>query len=126
MDKHSGLRNLISDLNKLYRNKPAMYFYDFDHQGFQWISCDDVDNSILAFVRREQKDAVICVFNFTPATLKNYVIGVPEAGSYKEIFNSDAAWYGGTDVGNGGIVDSKEQPEHGFEHTLTFTSRVVS
>jgi len=121
MDKHAGLHNLISDLNKLYRQKPAMHFYDFDHQGFQWISCDDVDNSIMAFIRREQKDAVICVFNFTPATLENYVIGVPEAGSYKEIFNSDAAWYGGTDVGNGGMVDSQEQQEHGFEHTLTIT-----
>jgi 1,4-alpha-glucan branching enzyme len=121
MDKHAGLHNLISDLNKLYRSKPAMHFYDFDHQGFQWISCDDVDNSVLAFIRREQNDAVICVFNFTPAPLENYVIGVPEAGSYKEIFNSDAAWYGGTDVGNGGIVDSKKQQEHGFEHTLTIT-----
>ena len=121
VDKHAGLYNLISDLNKLYRDTPAMHFYDFDHQGFQWISCDDVDNSVLAFVRRAEKDFILCVFNFTPAPLENYVIGVPESGSYKEVFNSDAAWYGGADVGNGGEVNSQQQQEHGFEHTLTIT-----
>lgn len=121
VDKHAGLFNLISDLNKLYRNTPALHFYDFDYQGFQWISCDDVDNSVLAFVRRSQKKNIICMFNFTPRPLESYVIGVPESGSYKEVFNSDAAWYGGSDVGNGGKVDSLPQQEHGFEHSLMIT-----
>ncbi|HHJ35857.1 MAG TPA: 1,4-alpha-glucan branching protein GlgB [Gammaproteobacteria bacterium] len=121
IDKHAGLSNLITDLNGLYRNNPAMYFFDFDHQGFQWISCDDVDNSVLAFIRRSQDRSVICVFNFTPAPLEDYVIGVAEPGLYKEVLNTDAAWYGGTDVGNGGEVKSRKKQEHGFEHALTVT-----
>ncbi len=121
MDKHAGLFNLICDLNKIYRNTPAMHAYDFDHQGFQWLSCDDVDNSVLAFIRRDRQKSIICLFNFTPVALEDYVLGVPEAGTYKEVFNSDAAWYGGTDVGNAGEVNSQPQQEHGFEQTLTLT-----
>jgi 1,4-alpha-glucan branching enzyme len=98
-----------------------MHVYDFEHEGFQWLSCDDVNNSVLAFVRRAGGDAVLCVFNFTPKPLENYVIGVPEAGAYTEVFNSDAAWYGGTDVGNSGSIDSQKQHEHGFDNTITIT-----
>jgi len=121
MDKHAGLFNLICDLNKIYRNTPAMHSYDFDHQGFEWLSCDDVDNSVLAFIRRDRQKSIICLFNFTPAALEDYVIGVPEAGTYKEVLNSDAAWYGGSDVGNAGEVNSQPQQEHGFEQSLTLT-----
>ncbi|MDH3342182.1 MAG: 1,4-alpha-glucan branching protein GlgB [Gammaproteobacteria bacterium] len=121
MDKHAGLSNEICDLNRLYRDLPALHVYDFDHQGFQWLSCDDIDNSVLAFVRRADADAVLCIFNFSPKPIENYLIGVPEAGSYKEIFNSDAAWYGGGDVGNGGVVVSQNNSVHGFEHSLTIT-----
>ena len=60
-------------------------------------------------------------FNFTPKPLENYIIGVPEAGTYKEIFNSDAAWYGGSDIGNSGEISSQQQAEHGFEQTLIIT-----
>lgn len=121
MDKHAGLSNMISDLNKIYRDETAMHVHDFEPQGFQWLSCDDVNNSVLAFVRRAHEEAVLCVFNFTPNTLENYVLGVPEAGTYKELFNSDASWYGGSDVGNGGKITSQAQQEHGFENTLTLT-----
>ena len=121
MDKHAGLINLVRDLNTLYCSQPALHVNDFDHIGFQWITCDDVDNSVLAFMRKAGDARVICVFNFTPVPRENYVIGVPESGSYKEIFNSDAAWYGGNDVGNSGVVDSHHQHEHGFEHTLSLT-----
>ena len=120
MDKHAGLSNLIADLNKTYRNRPALHANDFDPQGFQWISCDDIDNSVLAFVRRSQHEFILCVFNFTPVPREDYVIGVPEAGTYKEIFNSDASWYGGTNVGNGEL-QSSQKTEHGFEHSLTLT-----
>jgi 1,4-alpha-glucan branching enzyme len=121
MDKHAGLHNLICDLNKIYCNTPAMYTYDFDHQGFQWLSCDDIDNSVLAFMRRDKENPVLCLFNFTPASLKNYVIGVPEAGTYKEVFNSDAAWYGGSDIGNVGEISTQPEQEHGFEQRLILT-----
>ena len=121
MDKHAGLTNLLKDLNDTYRNTPAMYINDFDHQGFQWISCDDVDNSVLAFTRRDSNDFILCVFNFTPVPRENYVIGVPESGAYTEVFNSDAAWYGGTNSGNAGEINTRQQNEHGFEHTLMLT-----
>ena len=121
LDKHAGLFNQICDLNKLYREQDALHVYDFDHQGFQWLSCDDINNSVLVFIRRAENDAVICAFNFTPKPLENYVIGMPEAGTYKEIFNSDAAWYGGSDIGNSGAVETQNKPEHGFEQSLTVT-----
>jgi 1,4-alpha-glucan branching enzyme len=121
MDKHAGLVNMIRDLNTLYTSQPAMHVNDFDNIGFQWITCDDVDNSVLAFMRKAGDARVICVFNFTPVPRENYVIGVPEPGPYKEVFNSDAAWYGGTDVGNSGEVHSHHQHEHGFEHILSLT-----
>ncbi|RKZ59458.1 MAG: 1,4-alpha-glucan branching enzyme, partial [Gammaproteobacteria bacterium] len=121
MDKHAGLCNQICDLNKLYREQAALHVYDFDLQGFQWLSCDDVDNSVLAFIRRAGDETVLCVFNFTPKPLQDYVFGVPEAGAYKEIFNSDAAWYGGSNMGNSGEINTQKQQEHGFEHSLTIT-----
>ena len=121
MDKHAGLFNELCELNKLYRDNPALHVYDFDHQGFTWISCDDIDNSVLAFMRRSDHEAVICVFNFTPEPLQDYVIGVPQAGTYREIFNSDAAWYGGSDTGNNGAIKSRAQQEHGFDDSLTIT-----
>jgi 1,4-alpha-glucan branching enzyme len=121
MDKHAGLVNLCRQLNKLYCQLPAMHQYDFEQQGFQWISCDDTDSSTLAFIRRAQLEFVVCVFNFTPVPRENYMIGVPQAGSYKEIFNSDAACYGGSNLGNGGEVTSHRQSQHGFEHSITLT-----
>ncbi len=120
IDKHAGLYNLLCDLNKLYTEQPALHVYDFDHQGFQWLSCDDVDNSVLAFIRRAGNDSVLCLFNFTPKPLENYVIGVPDAGRYQEIFNSDTDWYGGTNSANSEI-QSDPQKEHGFDHSLTIT-----
>jgi len=121
MDKHAGLYNMLCDLNKLYREERAMHVHDFDHQGFQWLSCDDVDNSVLAFVRRAEHETVLCIFNFTPQPLNNYIIGVPEAGSYKEIFNSDAAWYGGSNMGNTGKFQSRQQKDHDFDNSLAMT-----
>jgi 1,4-alpha-glucan branching enzyme len=121
MDKHAGLYNMLCDLNKIYREERAMHVHDFDHQGFQWLSCDDIDNSVLAFVRRAEHEAVLCVFNFTPKPLENYNIGVPEAGSYIEVFNSDTAWYGGSNMGNMGKLQSRQQKDHDFENSLTMT-----
>jgi 1,4-alpha-glucan branching enzyme len=121
MDKHAGLYNLIHDLNELYRKKTPLHAHDFDVDGFQWISCDDDENSILAFLRHSKHSSVVCVFNFTPVPRENYVIGVPRHGSYKELLNTDASWYGGSDTGNAGKISTKQQHEHGFDHTLTLT-----
>jgi 1,4-alpha-glucan branching enzyme len=121
IDKHAGTYNMLCDLNRVYRENPAMYYHDFNHDGFQWLSCDDIDNSVLAFMRNGPDDAIICVFNFTPQLLENYVIGTPVAGSYHVIFNSDAAWYGGSDSGVDGEVQTVKKDEHGFAHSLTMT-----
>lgn len=121
MDKHAGIHNMLCDLNNLYRDNPALYYFDFDQCGFQWLSCDDVDNSVLAFIRHATDNNILCIFNFTPQTLKQYVIGVPEQGRYHEVFNSDASWYGGSNMGNGGDVFTTDVPEHGFKFTLQLT-----
>jgi len=121
MDKHAGLINLVKDLNALYRENPALHAHDFQPEGFQWITCDDHENSILVFMRRSRYESIICAFNFTPVPRENYVIGVPEQGSYVEVFNSDASWYGGANLGNAGKATTTRQPEHGFEHSLKLT-----
>ena len=121
MDKHAGLTNLISDLNVLYRDNPALHAHDFQPEGFQWITCDDAENSILVFMRRSRYESIICAFNFTPVPRENYVIGVPEQGSYVELFNSDASWYGGSNLGNAGKVTTVRQQEHGFDYALKLT-----
>ncbi len=121
IDKHAGLSNLVKDLNRIYKQYPALYAYDFNSEGFQWISCDDEQNSVLAFLRKSQHEFVVCAFNFTPVPRENYLLGVPEAGAYIEILNTDAAWYGGTDVGNAGRVETVAIKKHGFDSALSLT-----
>jgi len=121
MDKHAGLSNLVKDLNHLYCNQSALYAREFDADGFQWLSCDDEENSVLAFVRRREADFIICIFNFTPVARENYAIGVPEAGTYSELLNTDAQWYGGSNMGNGGDVEAQAKQNHGFAYSLNLT-----
>ena len=103
---HQGVQRVSSDLNHLYRNLKCLYELDFQHGGFDWIDCHDSDQSIISFVRRAIDGSfAVVVLNFTPVPRYNYRIGVPEAGSYTEIFNSDATTYGGSNKGNGaGLV----------------------
>ena len=122
-EPHRGLQRLIRDLNSLYRAEPALYEADFDWSGFQWIDFNDTDNSVIAFLRKaaSSSDAVVCVCNFTPVPRHGYRIGVPTAGWYREILNTDAFYYGGSNVGNSGGVQSVDSPGHGFPHSLTLT-----
>jgi 1,4-alpha-glucan branching enzyme len=91
------------DLNRLYRETPALHRYEFDWQGFEWIDCNDSDNSVFSFIRRADDRFVVVVVNLTPVPHWGYRIGVPQAGEYREIFNSDSAWYSGSNLGNGGF-----------------------
>jgi 1,4-alpha-glucan branching enzyme len=120
---HAALRRYIQDLNWHYRAEPALYQIDFDPSGFRWIDCNDNENSVLSIVRfaRDPHDFVVMVFNFTPIPRAQYCIGVPEAGSYIELLNSDAEVYGGSNVGNGGGLASEPTPAHGFEQSLRLT-----
>jgi 1,4-alpha-glucan branching enzyme len=117
---HAAIRRYVQDLNRHYRAEPALYRRDFDPGGFRWIDCNDNENSVVSIVRygHDHGDFVIMVFNFTPVPRAQYRIGVPEAGAYAELLNSDAAIYGGSNAGNGGHVETEPVAAHGFDQSL--------
>ncbi len=100
---HAGVRDLIRDLNSLYRRAPALHEVDFEPSGFEWVAADDADCSVYAFVRwsRDRSRALLYVGNFTPVVRQGYRIGVPLPGGYVERLNTDSQYYGGSNVGNG-------------------------
>ncbi len=99
---HQGVRLLVKDLCRLYRSTPALHRYDFDWQGFEWIDCHDSEQSVLSFLRKgDDNELVVVLLNMTPVARKEYRIGLPLEGRYREIINSDSAYYGGTNMGNG-------------------------
>ncbi|HKB59137.1 MAG TPA: 1,4-alpha-glucan branching protein GlgB [Gallionellaceae bacterium] len=98
---HQGMQHLVKDLNQLYRNSPALYRYEFDWQGFEWIDCHDSQQSVISFLRKGDGDEfLVIVVNMTPVPRHDYRLGVPQQGRYHEVLNSDAACYGGSNVGN--------------------------
>ncbi|MBK5966582.1 1,4-alpha-glucan branching enzyme [Thiocystis minor] len=107
--QHLGLKTLVSDLNRLHRELPALHEIDFDASGFEWIDCHDSSQSVLSYIRKSKsgRDLVAAAFNFTPVPRNNYRIGVPEPGFYREAMNSDAEVYGGSNVGNQGGVEAE-------------------
>jgi len=122
-DPHRKLQSLVRELNRLYRENPAYYQVDFHYQGFEWIDFHDAEHSIISFLRRAEdpKDFLVCCCNFTPMPRKLYDIGVPEAGVYEEILNTDSELFGGSNMGNGGAVTSAPVPKHGRPHSLSVT-----
>lgn len=109
-ESHSKINTYMKDINKLYRNYPALYEIDSSWEGFEWISCMDADHSILVFVRKtaNPEESLLVVCNFTPVTYQDFLIGVPFHGKYKEIFNSDNVLYGGAGNVNSRMKHSKE------------------
>jgi 1,4-alpha-glucan branching enzyme len=120
---HKGIQNLVRDLNKVYAAHPALSEGDHHEQGFMWIDANDGAQSVLSFLRRarDPKDFAVVVCNFTPVVRHDYRLGVPEAAGYREILNSDAAAYGGTNVGNGGFVPAEPIPSHGLPFSIRMT-----
>jgi 1,4-alpha-glucan branching enzyme len=120
---HAALRRYVQALNWHYHAEPALYQADFDPAGFRWIDCNDNENSVVSILRfaRDRADHVAMVFNFTPVVRAQYRIGVPGAGAYVELLNSDASEYGGSNVGNGGSVAAEPVPAHGFDYSLSLT-----
>jgi 1,4-alpha-glucan branching enzyme len=120
---HAALRRFVQALNWHYRAEPALHECDFTPAGFRWIDCNDNENSVVSFVRfaRNPEDAVVLVFNFTPVPRTAYRIGVPAAGYYTELLNSDAAAFGGGNVGNAGGIASDPTPAHGFDDSIALT-----
>ncbi|MDD4881513.1 MAG: 1,4-alpha-glucan branching protein GlgB [Gallionellaceae bacterium] len=119
---HEGVQRCLKDLNRLYRELPQLHDQDFNFDGFGWIDCHDADQSVLSFLRRDRNGrTVICAFNFTPVPRDGYRIGCPAPGMWREIFNSDSEWYGGSNTGNGTGLLAEEQPWMGFQHSLVIT-----
>jgi 1,4-alpha-glucan branching enzyme len=119
---HAGMQRLVSDLNRVYRTTPALHEIDFEMPGFEWIIGDDREASVVAFLRRARSGStVLVVSNFTPVPRVNYVIGVPQAGYWRETLNSDAPVYAGSGMGNLGGVQTAPVAAHGRFQSLTLT-----
>jgi 1,4-alpha-glucan branching enzyme len=120
---HRGLHRFVRDLNHAYVALPALHECDTQPSGFQWIDCNDSDNSVVVLMRRAKNpdDFVIGIVNFTPVPRHGYVIGAPRAGRYEEVLNSDAGVYGGSNVGNDGGAGTEPIPSHGFPQSLRLT-----
>ncbi len=120
---HQGLQRYVQDLNRLLRSEPALYELDFEPAGFEWVDPNDGEQSVLSYLRkgRDPDEILLVVGNFTPVPRYNYRLGVPRAGHWREILNSDAPFYGGSGQGNLGGVDAVPLPMHGRPYSLTLT-----
>jgi 1,4-alpha-glucan branching enzyme len=117
--KHDGLRRLVQHLNYVYKNEPALWDCDDTHEGFEWIDFHDSENSVVAFMRKSRDGGVIVfAVNATPMVRHGYRLGVPSAGFYREIINTDAGTYGGSNVGNIGGFEAEDFPWQGRTHSL--------
>ncbi|MEK7435697.1 MAG: 1,4-alpha-glucan branching protein GlgB [Pseudomonadota bacterium] len=121
--EHEGMRRWVADLNRLYRSEPALYQLDFDQSGFEWVDCNDSEQSVLTFLRKPRGGGapVLVACNFTPVPRANYIVGVPAGGYWREIANSDATLYGGSGMGNLGGIESAPVSAHGRFHSLALT-----
>ncbi len=120
---HQGIQRLVSDLNRLYRDEPALHRYDFDDRGFAWIDCHDAAQSVISYLRHgdTDEDSVVVVLNFTPVPRHGYRLGVPAPGYYREVLNSDSAFYAGSDLGNGGGIQAESTPWMGLPWSLSLS-----
>jgi 1,4-alpha-glucan branching enzyme len=119
LESHRGVQGVLRELNKIYQTEPSLHERDFEPKGFQWVIGDDRAQSVFAFLRlgHEGSAPILVVCNFTPVPRYGYRVGVP-GGKWKEILNSDAAGFGGSDLGNAGVLGSAEFPTHGQSHSL--------
>ena len=117
---HRGVQSLVRDLNRVYRDHPALHVFDSEAEGFQWIDGGNAEASVLSFLRRGSPPSgpVLVICNFTPVVRDDWLIGVPSGGLWRECINTDALDYGGSGVGNAGIVHATAQPMHGQPHSL--------
>lgn len=120
---HQGMQTCVADLNKLYKNSSALYEKQFSPEGFEWISFDDSENSVISFIRKGEKagDILVVVCNFTPVIRKDYRIGLPIKGKLKEVFNSDDEKYGGSGVQNAEMIKIEAAPWNGRAYSAAIT-----
>ena len=122
-EPHQGASRLVSDLNRLYREIPALHELDCDQAGFEWVDCSDCDASVLTFLRfgRDRRRPVLVAMNFTPLPRPDYKVGVPEAGFWRELLNSDGREYWGSGMGNEGGVQASHEAWHGRPCSVRLT-----
>ncbi len=120
---HSGIRDMLRDLNALYREEPALSWGDTDYRGFEWISAEDAESSVIAFLRKsdDPDETLLVVGHYTPITRYEYKVGVPINGFWKEVFNSNSEFYGGTGTGNMGGAQSSKDAWNGHPYSLSLT-----
>jgi 1,4-alpha-glucan branching enzyme len=120
-DNHDGLRRYVGDLNRIYREQPALHQLDASPSGFEWIQCDDSENSVFVFARfaENRDDHVVVLMNFTPVPRADYRVGVDSKNDYSELLNSDSELYGGTNIGNAGFVSVDPVPKHGKKQSIS-------
>ena len=120
--QHQGVQALVSDLNRLYKNTDALHEIEFEGSGFEWIDCHDASQSVLSYLRRDSQGRnVIVILNFTPVPRAHYRIGLPQAGFYREVLNSDSELYGGSNLGNAGGVNTEPTPWMNRSHSASLT-----
>lgn len=120
-DQHRNIQRWVADLNHLYQRESALHARDLNSGGFEWIDCNDAESSVISFIRKDgsSDDLILIVCNFTPIPRRNYRLGVPCGGSWRELLNSDATQYGGSGWGNFGGVTAVPIPLHGRTHSVT-------
>ncbi len=123
VELNKKLNLFVSDLNNLYKTHPALYEVDFESQGFQWVDFSDALNSVLSFYRttKDKSQIILFTFNMTPTVRNDYLVGVPETGFWKEIFNSDADIYGGSGIGNMGGKTSEAVKSKNWDNSIKVT-----
>lgn len=119
--EHRGIQHLVRDLNLFYKSESALFEKQFTGDGFEWISYNDHQNSVLSFIRYGANEHVIVVCNMTPRVLNSYQIGVPSSGSYSEVFNTDRGEYCGSGVANQGLIATENVPFHGKNQSIKLT-----
>jgi len=118
---HRGVQQFVSDLNQFYRAEPALWERDYDIDGFYWIDCSDTESSVLSFVRQnaDLRSRLLVALNLTPVLRTGYRLGVPAGGFWREVLNSDAATYGGSNHGNLGGVHAEPWRSHGHQFSVS-------
>jgi 1,4-alpha-glucan branching enzyme len=119
--RRQGVQRLVSDLNALYRQVPALHAFDFEERGFDWLDCNDRDHSTLAFVRRAGDDLAVVVGNFTPVPRHGYRAGLPRGGAWREVLNTDSSFYGGSNCGNLSPLQAEGVAAMQYAHSLQIT-----
>jgi len=119
LPQHDGLRRFVQHLNYIYKSEPALWQQDDNYEGFEWIDFHDAENSVVSFMRKSRDgDIVVFVVNATPIVRHDYRLGVPGAGFYREIINTDAETYGGSNVGNLGGVQGEDRQWMARQHSI--------